>query len=34
MNLSTLCDIQLFNINHNHMKIQAENKLKRGLYEK
>lgn len=33
MNLSTMCDIQLFNTKYIHMKIQAENKLKRGLYE-
>ena len=33
MNLSTMCDIQLFNTKYIHMKIQAGNKLKRGLYE-
>ena len=33
MNLSTMCDIQLFNTKYIHTKIQAGNKLKRGLYE-
>lgn len=33
INLSTMCDIQHFNIKHIHTKIQAGNNLKGNLYE-